>query len=405
MKRVALVGNMNNNFFALTRYLRDAGHDAHLYYRVGMEHFQPIADSYSDNECHLYCHRVDWLENGFHNVNKDQVNKELAGYDFYIGQGEEAAVAFYAGYTMDIYYPYGSDVYKYAHLPQEYKLKSKIASAFSRNTSRPTLLQMKRGTIAKYLKGAIVNAKYIFADATNEEYKQQIEKLNYLGEFRNVGLPFLYVNEYEQLLHGYKPESAYSEEIDKIRRENEFIMLYHGRQEWKTYHNKFTGKNTDHVIRAFAKYILANQDTSACLVMVEYGSDVEASKALIAELNIEQYVKWFPKMYRKELMYIVKNADLCCGEFAHSFLIYGTVAEAMLMKKPIVTYRDDSYYSDIYSELYPCYNARESDQIAEAIASAAESKNQRTDIGESANTWLKKYFIEYPLQQLFSVIQ
>jgi glycosyltransferase involved in cell wall biosynthesis len=182
-------------------------------------------------------------------------------------------------------------------------------------------------------------------------------------------------------------------------------LLYHGRQEWKTYHNKFTCKNTDHLIRGFAKYVLDNPNAKACLVMLEYGSDVEGSKALIVELNIERNVKWFPKMYRKELMYIVKNADLCCGEFAHSFLIYGTVVEAMLMKKPIVTYRNDNYYSGIYSELYPCFNAREPGEIANVITFATNNKNQRVQIGEEANSWLKKYFIEYPLQQLLSVIE
>jgi glycosyltransferase involved in cell wall biosynthesis len=306
---------------------------------------------------------------------------------------------------MDVYYPYGSDVYKYAHLPQEYKIKSKIVSLFSNGNTRPTLQQMRKGTMAKYLNAAIVNAKYIFADATNEEYKQQIEKLNYTGKFRNVGLPFLYVKEYEQLLYGYVPQSIHSKAIDKLRNETDFIILYHGRQEWETYHNKFTGKNTDHVIRGFAKYILANPAKKACLVMLEYGSDVEASKALITDLNIERYVKWFPKMYRKELMYIVKNADLCCGEFAHSFLIYGTVAEAMLMKKPIVTYRDDNYYSGIYPELYPCFNAREPNEITDAITFASTNNARGTQMGEAANKWLIKYFIEQPLQQLLSVIE
>lgn len=30
--KIALIGNMNNNFFSITRYLRDLGCDAHLYY-------------------------------------------------------------------------------------------------------------------------------------------------------------------------------------------------------------------------------------------------------------------------------------------------------------------------------------------------------------------------------------
>ena len=49
-KKIGLIGNMNNNFFALTRYLRDAGYQAELII-VGEEnaHFPPQSDSYEEN--------------------------------------------------------------------------------------------------------------------------------------------------------------------------------------------------------------------------------------------------------------------------------------------------------------------------------------------------------------------
>jgi len=402
MKRIALVGNMNNNFFAITRYLRDRGYDAHLFYRLAMPHFQPMADSYT-NDYESFCHQVDWLDNGFHNADIEEVKKTLSGFDFYVGQGEEAAVAYKAGFNIDVYYPYGSDVYKYAQLPQEYTLKSKMKSLVVGGADRPSYYQMKEGTMAKYLKAGIVNARYIFADATNDEFEAQLNSLQYKGEYRKVPMPFIYYPEYKHIVEKALAHNIV-EKIRQIRASHDFVLLYHGRQEWATYHNQFTGKNTHHLIQGFAGFVKENLQNNACLVMLEYGTDVEQSKHLIHKLEIVDKVYWLPKMYRKELMYVVQNADVCCGEFAHSFLTFGTVVEAMLMKKPVITHRIDSYYTSTYPVLYPCYNAREVEAIQQAIAQAVNNKEERLQMGDEAYEWVKKYFIEIPLQQLLNTI-
>ena len=404
MKKIALVGNMNNNFYALTRYLRDAGYDAHLFYRLAMQHFQPEADSYTD-EYKTYCHCVDWLDNAFHNVDKKKVKQQLAGFDFYIGQGEEAAVAYLCGYKINVYYPYGSDVYKYATLPHEYTIVNKLVSLVSNDKARPTYTQMKEGTMAKYLNAAIVNADYLFADVTNVEFEQKLNALNYKGIYRNIPLPFVYVHEYEKLNQSYIPDSSVADVINDIRSKHNFIILYHGRQEWKTYHNQFTGKNTHHLIQGFAKYIRQTPDFKGCLVMLEYGSDVEASKELIVALGIEAYVYWLPKMYRKELMYVIKNVDVCSGEFGYSYLTFGTVVEAMLMQKPVITHRQDDLYTGTYPNLYPCYNAREPEAICDEIAIAVTNTAKRLQMGVEAKEWIMNYFIKRPFNELLTVIE
>src|SRR6188474_813099 len=48
--KVALIDNMNNNFFAIARYLRDLGVDAHVYLIPGDSHahFLPQTDTFAD---------------------------------------------------------------------------------------------------------------------------------------------------------------------------------------------------------------------------------------------------------------------------------------------------------------------------------------------------------------------
>ena len=118
--------------------------------------------------------------------------------------------------------------------------------------------------------------------------------------------------------------------------------------------------------------------------MLEYGLDVFNSKQLIKELGIEDKVIWFPKMYRKDLMYLVSAVDVCSGEFGMSYLTFGTIMEAMLMKKPVIHYRNDELYEHVYDELYPLFNAREPEEIEARINEAYNDKDRTKRMGEQA---------------------
>ncbi len=403
-KRIALVGNMNNNFFAITRYLRDMGYDAHLFYRLGMEHFRPKADTYKLDYAD-YCHEVGWLKTGFHNVDETEVKRDLQGFDFYIGQADEAAVAYSCGFGMDVYYPYGTDVSKYAYLPQEYSIKSKLFSFIRSGKNGITYAQMKKGTLSKFQRGVIVNAKHILAEYTNEEFIKELDGLHYKGEFAPVPMPFLYTKEYDAVREGYIPDVHWKSEIEAMRAANDFVILYHGRQEWKSFYHKFNSKNTHHLIIGFAEYVKRHPEKKACLAMLEYGNDVVYSKQLIEELGIAEKVKWFPQMYRKDIMYLLKNVDICTGEFDKSYLTFGTVVEAMIMGKTVIHHREDRLYTGIYPELYPMLQAKTPEEIAEAITYAADHTDALRQMGEASRKWMMKHFIDAPLAYLVNIIE
>lgn len=398
-KRIALIGNLNNNFFAITKYLRDGGYDAHLFYKLAEEHFQPKADTFT-LEYMEYCHEVQWL-NEYSDKNKKVIQNDIKNFDFFIGQGDEAALAHFAGVNFNVYYPYGSDFYKYAWLPQEFTFLQKIYARFVKKIPYNVL---NNGTPAKFIRSTIVNAENVFLDYTNEKYEAKLVNLNLKGIHKNIPMPFIYCKQYENEFS----DVHWKSQIDLIRRENDFILLYHGRQEWKKAleykNNDFTSKNTHHLIEGFAQFCKDFPSKSIKLIMLEYGGDVFNSKKLISELNIEDKVIWFPKMYRKDIMYLIKNVDVCSGEFNLSYLTFGTIIEAMLMGKPVVHHRVDELYKS-YPELYPLYNAREVDEIKTCLKDAFVNPNKRLEMGDSARSWVKKYFIENPLVELIKVIE
>jgi glycosyltransferase involved in cell wall biosynthesis len=398
-KRIALVGNMNNNFFAILRYLRDEGYDAQLFYKIAEEHFQPKADTFDLNFME-YCHDVKW-SNEYSNENRIIILQDLKNFDFYIGQGDEAALAHFAGVNFNVYYPYGSDFHKYAWLPQEFTFLQKVYAHF---VKKIPISVLNNGTPAKYIRSTIVNANHVYLDYTNEKLESKLFKLNLKGIHKNIPMPFIYYKQYENEF----ADVHWKSQIDLIRKENDFILLYHGRQEWKKAleykNNDFTFKNTHHLIEGFALFCKAFPENRAKLIMLEYGGDVLNSKKLISELQIADKVIWFPKMYRKDIMYLIKNVDVCSGEFNDSYLTFGTIIEAMIMGKPVVHYREDELYKE-YPELYPLYNAREANDIFLSLKDAFLNEEKRQKIGLEAKNWVKKYFIENPLEELIKVIE
>jgi hypothetical protein len=138
------------------------------------------------------------------------------------------------------------------------------------------------------------------------------------------------------------------------------------------------------------------------LATIEYGRDIAASKALIAELGLSDMVAWFPTMYRKDLMYLIGQADLCCGEFDRSYLTFGTILEALSLGKPVVHHRDDSLYADV--PLYPILNAREPDEIAAAIAAFLEDPDGWRERGPEGQAWVDEYVIRRPLDLICALL-
>ncbi|WP_276133185.1 glycosyltransferase [Polluticoccus soli] len=401
MTRVALIGNMNNNFFAITRHLRDLGYDAHLFYRVAMDHFTPEADCW-DEDYKEYCHEVNWLDKGICLIDEQRIREELNRFDFFIGQGDEAAAAHRAGVDMDVYYPYGSDVYKYAQLQQEFLPRHKVVHYLKSKDYAKTRRMLERGTPSKSMRGVIVNAKHILVDHTNEDFECQLRSLKCKGKIEHVPMPFIYPKAYQNRLD--EKSNGWSDIIENVRRQYELLILYHGRQEWKSKYNEFTPKNTHHLIIGFADF-LKQKRSSACLIMLDYGYDVQYSKQLITELGIAKHVIWLPKMMRKEIMNLISHVDVCAGEFGRSYLTFGTIVEAMLMGKPVIHHRDDALYVGAYPELYPLLNAREPDEIARAISLAADNPAHSRIMGKDASAWIKQFFIEKPLQRLVTLIE
>lgn len=84
--KIALVDNMNNNFFAFARYLRDLGLDVYLYTipQTSMDHFLPEADTFKDIKSLSYIKSFPCsMKKGWLFFPKRKIKQEFESYDFF----------------------------------------------------------------------------------------------------------------------------------------------------------------------------------------------------------------------------------------------------------------------------------------------------------------------------------
>ncbi len=109
----------------MMRYFRDLGRDAHLLLWADdgegvMDHFAPEHDTWCIEKWRPFIHRIS-VANSIVTLigdprtltwpaSREQIIKQFAGYDAYIGSGYAPAILDRAGIRLDVFYPYATGV-------------------------------------------------------------------------------------------------------------------------------------------------------------------------------------------------------------------------------------------------------------------------------------------------------
>ena len=246
---------------------------------------------------------------------------------------------------------------------------------------------------------------FLFPDEYNLTFPYK-HNLNLKGDFHNFSVPMLYHPQYEKA----KKERAF-ENLEhysffkKIRETHDFVLFSHSRQNGENLPENFKvhEKGNLLLIRGFAKFIKTTEQ-KCCLVLFEYGLNIQAAKDLIHQLNIEQHIIWAPKMKRKEIMFGLINSDVSCGQFINSWLTCGVVNETLAAAVPLLHYRNDNLYQDEYEELYPLLNANTEDQIVLQLQFAINNPEKIKADTKNGLEWIVQYNVKKAMDVIKSSI-
>ncbi len=358
--KVALIGNMNNNFFSLMRYLRDLGIEADLFlFENEMSHFLPDNDTWN---LEAHTKSIKRLNYGNPIVDLFKFRKDIVQdfreYDFLVGCDYSPYYLMKINRPLDLFIPYGSDLY-------EFPLKKPLSSA---NTFKSIIIQgIKNFLISSKQRRGVLAAKKIVCIDIIETYKVALQKLGCVS--LKWPVPIVYNEVKPQNIVAPSELSSLILKIESF----DFRVISQSRQYWTTSMDSATQddiKNNDLLIKGFAKFLFENK-CNACLILFSYGPDVEKSKQLIKELDIENNVIWMPKMSRKWILHLITNyAHIGADQFKGGYF-GGTGYEILACGKPLmntVSILPSEFENFTEMQFPPIINVRTADEICSALS-------------------------------------
>lgn len=397
-KKVAFIGNMNNNYFSLMRYFRDIGVDAHLLVYSNeitgcLKHFSPWCDTWHYEAWSPYIHILPF-RNDISSVvglpkklvlppSKKELLKAFEGYDYYIGTGITPALFDKCGLSLNIFSPYEIGI--------EY-----LGSTAYNNDIRSSSYFRKilRKKVKKHQGRGIASSK-LCLNAGVLQTKRALLELN--KELFPLPMPMVYC---EKRI-GDAFENNFSSVIEKINN-HKFTIFHHSRIMWKKpykyTHSEWSvcSKNTDYLLEGFIRFKKENKMQDALLILCEYGPDVEGAKALLAKAGVENSVIWLPKLQRKEVLALLRFVDVGCGAFMRlSGLLWGGAGwEVMASSKPLLQSFNLSYQDFVDRFGYPpppLLDVKSSFDVYKHLSNLSAKKAFREKLGMQMQAWFMKH--------------
>ncbi|WP_269623457.1 hypothetical protein [Prochlorococcus marinus] len=321
--KVALLGNTCNNNFAFLRYLLDLDIDAHLYLysNEGKGEENPIHapewDSYSAS---LYQDKISYLNipNGIASVigrpdkfilplNLSKLSKTLSKYDICVGSGLAPAIFLRMNKHLDVFTPYGIGLEWVADNENKKKLETlnlewpfrKLLTYFQLQGLRKTRIVTSwlPGITAEVFKNHSIPTRYMHVPAyyVEQSTKSPIEALKTLDN---------------SLIKEITNKDSFKT-FSFMRHYWVFNKKRNDKKTWMT-----CNKNNNFLIEGFSEFIKESNNINCKLFLSAWGQDLEESRQLVRDLNIEENVLWMPLMPRAQITYILNNyANLAVGEF------------------------------------------------------------------------------------------
>ena len=409
--KVAILGNMNNNGFALMRYLRDLGVDAHLllYGNDGtgsLAHFTPDHDSFGIEGWSKYIHHTCIYNNAYHTfpgfiqiiaqqlynlkgvfvgranrlyfLSEKAIKNTLLSYKYVISSGYGPGVLHRANIKIDIFSPYAvgiEGVWRF-FAPDCSDLGNRLIFELGR------YYQLKSLKMVKHI---------VTADTGITAVELGKHNLNFVP----VAMPMVYVeSDYPD-----RTGDRFIDNVGALLERCDFSALMHCRLAWTSNicdHNRLHSKNNDWVIRSFRSLLDELPTLNARLVILEYGPDVYNTKLLVDQLGLLSHVVWLPKTSRKNLMWLLRKVNLGIGEFIESprMIWGGTGWEVLACGKPLLQgfFFENGEYEALFDQPEPpLLKVRSQDDVTKHLLEMARHPEKASEIGLASKAWFQTY--------------
>lgn len=413
--RIAHIGNINNNGYLITKFLRQKSFEADLYvcdhdywmaapeWEEGIFDVEVVPTQYpkwswvplQNNwmrppwiklvppstwhrlpyaKLDSFVNQMEWKLNGVlkqrqHRiVNKSLRRRGLEELDFAQTSSSfdiyrwERMVAQY-----DLVQVYGLDV---VHGLLDYSRKSYVIYDYGQPLRSSVWEESVRG---KLLRAAYENADWIVV--TNADTKESLERL---GIKRYSFIPAA-VDE-AKFCPG---ESHLRKELEAQYGKEIVVLFAPARQDWKE-------KGTDKILHAFAK-LRRTTKLRVILLAAEWGNDALQARAYVEQEGLTSEVLWLRPLNRTKLVDCYRAADIVLDQFTLGTYGGKAMLEAMACAKPVIMHFDHRLHTWCFAEMPPVCSAQDSEGIYTWLTNLVHDPQTRQEYGRKCRKWLEKY--------------
>lgn len=179
-----------------------------------------------------------------------------------------------------------------------------------------------------------------------------------------------------------------------------FIIFSPPRHHWSDQRHTDWDKGNDRLITAIAE-AKKNSSIKIVLVTVELGRDVEKSKSLIKQLDLEPNVIWITPVPHHQLVSYMLASDVVADQFnVPSF--GGIPPKALMVGKPVLTSFEPQMHGWCFRSLPP-FQATDSssESIASALLKLLNNPGELKQLGEAGINWYAANYSNALILELF----
>ena len=146
-------------------------------------------------------------------------------------------------------------------------------------------------------------------------------------------------------------------------------------------------KGNDRFLRAFARWV--HDGNRGRVILLDRGSDRLKTRELVNALGIADYIEFMPEMSKEELISHYHRADVVVDQFEIGSF-GSTAVEAMSCGRPVLIYINPEYSRLCYDEPPPILNASSEEEIYNCLVRAAHPST-RIELGRQARGWILRH--------------
>lgn len=164
-------------------------------------------------------------------------------------------------------------------------------------------------------------------------------------------------------------------------------FLAPARQHWSEGYTSWR-KGNDVIVKAVG--LLAEQGIDAHVVFVEWGKEVDLTRKLIADLDVERHFSWVAPMDKPTLWRTYLQSVGVIDQFVMKAI--GSVTfEAMAMGRPVLTALDDAVVGPFFGAVPPICNVHDPEALAAAMADLIARPEAGEELGRRAQDWIARH--------------